>query len=97
MKTANYLGQLKAGDTVALLDLFGRRLAIVRAISREGFTVGRRQYFWDGRGRNHSDNVAVMPLPHERMLGDSRPEPILPPLPNASFPSPNPTCVSNVA
>lgn len=62
MKSTTTLSQLQAGDRVALLNLFGRRLAVVREVSREGFSVGIRQYHWDGRGRNHADSVAVLPV-----------------------------------
>ena len=65
MKTITALRDLRVGDTVVVQNLLGRRLARVSSVSRAGFSVGRHQYHWDGRGRNHSDSVAVLPVEEE--------------------------------
>jgi hypothetical protein len=59
------LARIKPGDPVALVNLFGRRLATVTKVSRRGFTVGRAKFLFDGRGRGHCKYVALLPDPEE--------------------------------
>jgi hypothetical protein len=36
-------------------------LETVTKVSRKGFSVGREKFYFDGRGYNHNNSVAVLP------------------------------------
>jgi hypothetical protein len=61
MRAPVTLARLKPGNTVALINILGRKLATVTKVSRKGFAVGRAKFRLDGRGFNHSNYVAVLP------------------------------------
>lgn len=61
MRAPVTLARVKPGNTVALINLLGRRLATVTKVSRKGFSVGRAKFYLDGRGFNHNKYVAVLP------------------------------------
>ena len=55
------LARVKPGDTIALVNILGRKLATVTKVSRKGFSVGQARFYFDGRGYNHAEAVAVLP------------------------------------
>lgn len=74
MDAPKTLARVKPGDPVALVNLFGRRLARVTKVSRNGFSIGRTRFLFDGRGRGHCKYVALLPDAEECRLMQRDPD-----------------------